>query len=235
MTYPFAAIIIVASKHARNAYQYVIKIFFTIEKNLSSPPVLPGSDLRVQRRDVEQHRRLLERDRPLAGRHPRQGVVPLEVDPEGSVGREEAPLHKVELVEVLEQQGDACGERGNVIFLLIQKKNNYSRLSMVTQLVRALFWLRYFKRKTSSVFFGGEMNALTRRVPCRRPHRLPDVHELRHRVLEVRPLLGIVLGDEVEEGLAEVDLLGLLEAEGDHWDLAVPDDKNNNVFKFEFL
>ena len=114
---------------------------------------------------------------------------PLEEYSEAAVGREESPLDEVELVEVLEEQRDAV------------------------------------------------------RVPRRRPHRLPDVHELckvasriscvcaskilhtlhqssltRDCILVVVPVLGVVLEDKVLEGLAEVDLLRLLQAQRDHRD-----------------
>jgi len=46
---------------------------------------------------------------------------------------------------------------------------------------------------------------------------LPDVHELGDGVLVVSPVLGVVLEDEVLEGLAEVDLLRFFEAKRDHW------------------
>ena len=38
---------------------------------------------------------------------------PLEEYPQTSIGREKSPLHKVELVEVLKQEGDAAGVSEN--------------------------------------------------------------------------------------------------------------------------
>ena len=68
-------------------------------------------------------------------------------------------------------------------------------------------------------------------VAGRGPHGLPDVHELRDGVLVVVAVLGVVFQDEVFEGVAKVDLLRLLQAQGDHRDLgSVPGTKLGKKF-----
>jgi hypothetical protein len=58
-----------------------------------------------------------------------------------------------------------------------------------------------------------------------RPHGLPDVHELGDGVFVLQTVLGVVLQDEVLEGLAKVDLFRLLQAQGDHWYFRIPENR----------
>ena len=65
-------------------------------------------------------------------------------------------------------------------------------------------------------------------ISCGSTHSLPYVHELSYGVLVISAIFRVVLKNEILEGFAKIYLFGFFEAQRNHWDFRVPENKKKN-------